>query len=248
MSILVFLGILTVLVIVHEAGHFFVARHFGIRVDEFGIGFPPKIKKLFRFRDTDFFLNSLPFGGYVKIYGENPSVDDEHLRYAKDSFQSKSNGAKALVLSSGVIFNFIFAFLLLSLAFLSPFVGWEKFAFFTSETVKALFSLLYGAINGQADFSAVVGPVGLVGLVGEVSALGVKHLLIFTALISINLGIINLMPLPALDGGRLLFITAEALMRRPIPARVFNALNLSGFAILVFLMILVTIRDIRGVF
>ena len=68
MSILIFLIILSALVIVHELGHLLAAKYFGIRVDEFGIGFPPRVKKLFRWKGTDFILNSLPFGGYVKIY------------------------------------------------------------------------------------------------------------------------------------------------------------------------------------
>ena len=71
MSILIFIIILLVLVLVHEFGHFFTAKRFGIRVDEFGFGFPPK---LFSFKkgETEYSINALPFGGFVKIFGENP--------------------------------------------------------------------------------------------------------------------------------------------------------------------------------
>lgn len=100
---------------------------------------------------------------------------------------------------------------------------------------------------GHADLSTVTGPVGLVGLVGEVSGLGFGYLLTFIALISINLCIINLLPFPALDGGRLIFVVLEAISRRSIPARIFNAINAVGFALLIFLMILITIRDVKNI-
>ncbi|KKW14548.1 MAG: RIP metalloprotease RseP, partial [Parcubacteria group bacterium GW2011_GWA2_50_10b] len=70
----------------------------------------------------------------------------------------------------------------------------------------------------------------------------------FAALLSINLSIINLMPFPALDGGRLLFVGIETVTRRPIPSRFFNAVNTAGFALLIFLMILITIQDVRNIF
>ena len=85
-------------------------------------------------------------------------------------------------------------------------------------------------------------------MVGDISKLGFAYLLAFTALISINLTIINLLPFPALDGGRLLFIGVEAVIRRPISPRIFNAVNTAGFALLIFLMLLITIQDIRNIF
>ncbi|HEY4528480.1 MAG TPA: site-2 protease family protein [Candidatus Paceibacterota bacterium] len=245
MSILIFLIILSALVIVHEAGHLLAAKYFGIRVDEFGIGFPPKVKKLFRWRGTDFILNSLPFGGYVKIYGENFEDAD---KFSTDSFGSKNRAIQAAVLAAGVFFNLVFGFILLTLAFRSPVEGFENFGLFTVETVIALWQLISGAIQGQADLSSVVGPVGLVGLVGEVSAMGFRYLLLFTSIISINLAILNLLPLPALDGGRLLFTLIEAVMRKPIPPRVFNTLNTAGFALLILLMIFITARDVGNLF
>lgn len=74
MSIIIFIAVLVVLILVHELGHFIVAKKFGIRVDEFGIGYPPKLfgKK---FGETLYTLNLLPFGGFVKIFGENPDKE-----------------------------------------------------------------------------------------------------------------------------------------------------------------------------
>ncbi|MBX4206517.1 site-2 protease family protein, partial [Candidatus Parcubacteria bacterium] len=116
MSILIFFVILSLLVIVHEMGHFLGARIFGIRVDEFGVGYPPRAGKLFKWKGSNFTLNWLPFGGFVKIYGEDPS--EENLR-APESFQSKNRGIQAAVLAAGVAFNFAFAWLLISLGLMT---------------------------------------------------------------------------------------------------------------------------------
>ena len=130
MTIIIFLIILSALVLVHEAGHFFVAKYFGIRVDEFGLGYPPKAKKLFSWKGTDFTLNWLPFGGFVKIFGENPEENMPRVTLGSiesfqglplvnsDSFQNKNRGIQSAVLVSGVIGNFIFAWFLISLGFM----------------------------------------------------------------------------------------------------------------------------------
>ncbi|MEK7176063.1 MAG: M50 family metallopeptidase [Patescibacteria group bacterium] len=357
MSIFIFLIILSALIIVHELGHMLVAKHYGIRVDEFGLGYPPRAWKLFSWRKTIFTLNWLPFGGFVKIFGENPNEENSK---SSESFQTKNRGIQAAVLAAGVIGNFIFAWLLISLGFVSglpspagaslpienprtlitvvipgspaalaglkegdvivsmsrgnsyaelspealsefisrsplpitlsiergkssvvktiapkegiiagrPALGismetigivklpfykafWEGLkttASLTLVTAKAIITLLSQAVLGRADLTAVAGPVGIVGMVGDIRELGIAYLITFTALLSINLSIINLMPFPALDGGRLLFVGIEAIIRRPIPSRFFNALNTAGFALLIFLMILITIHDVRNIF
>lgn len=374
MSFVIFIIILSALVIVHEFGHFLVAKKFGIRVDEFGLGFPPRVKKIFTWKGTPFTLNWFPFGGFVKIFGENPEQPEQlelpaqgqegnsrsTLTAPQDSLQSKNRGIQALVMTAGVAGNFLFAWLLISLGFViglpvpeslslplenphtvittvlpaSPAVlaglksgdtiislsrdgliselAPEAVSFFiaqstnpiaftikrgediftksivpeegimtdrpavgismdvigiaklspqkalwhglkmTSEltflTAQAIGTFIIQAFGGKADLSGITGPVGIVEMVGSVRALGFVYFLIFTALISINLIIINLLPFPALDGGRLLFVGIEALIRRPIPPRIFNALNTAGFAFLIFLMLLITIQDLRNIF
>jgi len=354
MVIIIFLIVLSALVLVHEAGHFFVAKYFGIRVDEFGLGYPPKAKRLFTWRGTDFTLNWLPFGGFVKIFGENyDETSNLGVGQPSGSFQHKNRGIQSAVLVAGVIGNFIFAWFLISLAFMigmptpeglgipitdshtviteivpnspaqlaglksgdtitsvsgisdispdsiiklisesdkpieltisrgvetlsktiSPTsgivegkqaigigldnVGIAKLSFFrsiseglkyTTELTKviavALGSFIMSAFVGEANLSQVTGPIGLVGIVGDVSALGFVYLISFTALISINLALINLLPFPALDGGRLLFVIIEAIRRKAIPAKIFNIVNNVGFLILIMLMLLVTFRDV----
>ncbi len=348
MSIIIFFIILSALIIVHELGHFFAARRFGIRVDEFGLGYPPRANKIFRWKGADFTLNWLPFGGFVKIYGESP---DEENANSPESFQTKNRGIQAAVLAAGVFFNFLFAWLLISLGFMTgipspasmslplenprtvitlvvpespaalsglkagdvilrltpeeatnyiknssgPIVfeiqrgkeisrktvapregilpgqravgismetigtvklpphralwhGLKTTVSLTAMTAQAIGSLISKAVVGKADLGAVTGPVGIVGMVGDMRELGWSYLVTFTALLSINLSIINLLPVPALDGGRLLFVGIESVFRRRIPPRFFNAVNAAGFALLIFLMILITVRDVRNIF
>ncbi len=365
MSILIFFIILSALVIVHELGHFLVAKYFKIRVDEFGLGFPPRAKTLFHWKGTPFTLNWLPFGGFVKIFGENPEDSDlkDSSSLDSSSFQNKNRGIQSAVLVAGVVGNLLFAWLLFSIGFMSgvpapvgyaegvrdahvvitgilhespagavglrsgdtilslgrgediftigedtipsevsdfisnslnpitfeikrganifskvvtpkegiipdkPAVGFsmDLVGILQYSPLKALvegakttwqFTILITqgigkfvveAVGGRADLSQVTGPVGIVGMVGDVRVLGFSYLLSFTALISINLAVINLLPFPALDGGRLLFVAIEAIRRRSVSPRIFNALNTAGFALLLLLMLLVTIQDIRNI-
>lgn len=364
MSIFIFLAILFVLVLVHELGHFAVAKWMGMRVDEFGIGFPPKLFGLKR-GETEYTLNLFPIGGFVKIYGED-GIGDESQRVEPSndngrSFTSKSRTAQALVLVAGVTMNVLLAWLLFTIAFsigvrtsvseaeatdaavltitsvlanspaekaeipvgvgitgavsgdavltsltpsaFSAFVadngteeitltytkdGAEHAAVVEPQTgliaddtsraaigvslaqievvkrsigrsiidasahtiasTKAVATgiamLVYDSIRFKADFSQVAGPVGIVGLVGEASAYGFTTLLTFTAFISLNLAVINILPFPALDGGRLLFVIIEALKGSPIKAHYAATLNTIGFFLLIALMVAVTWSDI----
>ncbi|MGB4076302.1 MAG: site-2 protease family protein [Minisyncoccia bacterium] len=356
MGIIVFILVLIVLIVVHELGHFFVAKWFSMRVDEFGLGYPPKAMTLAKRGGTEYTLNWLPFGGFVKIYGEDGDAD------APGSFTSKPRYMQALVLVAGILMNLVFAFVLISLTLAigmpralsdeevrsapdavlaisrvvegSPAaragllpgdrileaVGETKFSEVSAEAFTAFvadegaspitFSLLRageplslsatpekGAIpedkekvglgvgvaavgtvplawwqapyegalitieatkqiglgllaffasvfTFSADLAAVSGPVGIAGAVGDASESGLAALLTLTAIISINLALINLLPIPALDGGRLLFVLIEALIRRPIPAAVAGAINAAGFAFLILLMLAVTASDV----
>lgn len=383
MALILFFVILSLLVLVHELGHFSVAKYFGIRVDEFGLGFPPKVKKLFVWKGTTFTLNALPFGGFVKIYGENmeepeklPLTKSSDVFYEKhgqtllnevspaqgESFVNQNRPVQAAVLVAGVVGNFLFAWLLFSIGFFSGLpapaglnlpltdpqtvitsvlvespaekaglragdsvvkvergeavifqpltpetvsafitqssgpvnvtvergdetltktitpesgvwaetpaigvamevVGTVELPFVTAvtqglvttwdltvATAKGLVLFLSQAVTGRADFSTVAGPIGLVGMVGEANDLGFGYLLTFTALISINLAVLNLLPIPALDGGRLLFVAVEAVSRRRVPAKFFNIVNTAGFFALVLLMLVISVNDVQNIF
>jgi len=368
MTILIFFGVLVLLILVHEFGHFIVAKKSGIRVDEFGIGFPPKLfgKK---FGETEYTLNLLPIGGFVRIWGEDPS--DEHYTdgpESKRSFVKQPKYIQALVLVAGVSMNILLAYVLYASAYmigmptsvgtleeaqaynlenvqlfvssvnsdtpasevlqssdvllsltteentlsstetLSPeavssfisasegkeieaeilrrneqivvsftpeqgiiesdperyaagfmmtLAGTESYSFFpalliagerTFYSLKAvffgMFELIGGAFTGSADLSQVSGPVGIVNMVGDAAALGFTWLLTFSAYISLNLAVINLLPFPALDGGRLVFVAIESITRKPIKPIIASRLNMIGFIALLSLMLLVTVYDV----
>jgi regulator of sigma E protease len=362
MSIVLFFIILAVLVLVHEFGHFFAAKRFGVRVDEFGLGFPPRIwgKK---FGETVYSINAIPFGGFVKIFGENPDEDSISGPNKGQSFVNIAKWKQAVVLASGVFMNIVFAWLLFSVAYLSGmttivsgtdakyvqdehviilaalpnspalkagFVAGDQVRAFavngattTAPSVEAiqaavkdskgkeitfavdrnadriylkaipekgpsgvyvvgvsmdqagkvvlpfylafweggrltidifigivtnLYTLAHDAILGKADLSQVSGPVGIARLVGDASDLGIIYLLSFTAFISLNLAALNLVPFPALDGGRILFVVIEAIKRSPIKPSIANMTNAVGFGILILLMLFVTYRDILKIF
>ena len=114
----------------------------------------------------------------------------------------------------------------------------------TKAITVGLFNLIGSVFVGNADFSQVSGPVGIVKYVGEAASIGFTSLLYFTAIISINLAVINLLPIPALDGGRLVFVAIETITRREIPPVWAARVNLVGFAALMLLMLLATISDI----
>lgn len=368
MTIIIFIIILGLLVLVHELGHFLAAKKAGVRVEEFGFGYPPRALIIGRKWGTIFSLNWIPFGGFVKIFGENyeeaESEGSPNPKTQTLSFVEISKKSQALILVAGVIFNLLFAWLLFSLGFLiglptpvendfggtvanpaltiievlpgSPadlaglksgdkiqsiytskgetmgtldsaevatlisqsegevqlmvlrgskplsfstfpedglvngkkaigismdmvgtltlplhqafYEGGKTTYRLTQLTIAGLADLLVDAIRGRADTASVTGPVGIVGLVGDASRLGFTYLITFTALISINLAIINLVPFPALDGGRLLFVAIEALTRRPINKNFAQVTNTVGFAILIGLMVFVTYRDILKLF
>ncbi|PIZ86298.1 RIP metalloprotease RseP [Candidatus Nomurabacteria bacterium CG_4_9_14_0_2_um_filter_32_10] len=365
MNILIFIIILLVLVLVHEFGHFFSAKKFGIRVDEFGFGFPPKLFGIKK-GETEYSINLLPIGGFVKIFGETP--DDENMNgIDKDrSFVNKPKYQQAIVLFAGIFANFLLAWLLFSVGFMSglpisvgsepegyevsnahlvvvsvladspaekgglksgdkiisvqsgydfiqevnpdalksfiishrekeieiayvrgsnsdsnvahitkiiptkssldekPSIGiamdeigtlklpilsafWEGLKLdwsVTKGTVVGLYTLIQEGIMGKGSFSSVTGPVGMVGIVGDAYQFGFVYLLSFAALISVNLAIINLIPFPALDGGRLLFLLIEKIKGSPINPKFANNANMIGFAILIILMLFVTYHDI----
>ena len=378
MPIILFLLVLAVLVLVHEFGHFIVAKMSGIRVDEFGLGFPPKLYGK-KFGGTEYTINAIPFGGYVKIFGEDPIGDEDALRALAvsngtssqdiriSSFQYKSKWIQAAVLVAGVTFNIIFAWLLISLGFMIGLPSYEGQSSFgktadfhlvvtevlanspaqkaglksgdeivsvfaggdiltssslspedvqhlivESNTKNIDFTIVRGKNSPQtisiepnetvvegrraigiamdsigtlklpvhlgliegarttgllikgvtvgladffwkiftfkSDFSQVSGPIGIASAVGDAQSLGFVYLLSLVALISINLAVINLLPFPALDGGRLLFVVIEAIIRQPISPTFVRRANVTGFSLLILLMLIVTAHDIFNLF
>ena len=350
MTIIFFLITLAILIISHEFGHFIVAKKSGVRVDEFGFGFPPNIAK-FKKGETTYSLNLIPFGGFVKIHGEEGQDAQD-----KRSFGSKPVWIKSIIISAGVVFNIALAWVLITGGFLagmpvgvssapkgaeiknqkviilqiaknSPaesakiLAGDELFDFSEIKeasdfinsnagkeiemklkrngeifsvniiprlnppegegaigiamdavgTVKlpihraiiegsimtynvvigtavSLFGFIVGAIKGTVGLSAISGPVGIAGIAGSAAKFGFVYFLSFIAFLSINLAIINILPFPALDGGRLLFLLIEKIKGSPVSSRISSTVHGVGMAILLSLMLFITYRDILKLF
>ncbi|MEA3248913.1 MAG: RIP metalloprotease RseP [Patescibacteria group bacterium] len=128
--------------------------------------------------------------------------------------------------------------------YLAPLQGLAVTATYTKEIALAFARIIGELVTGQGPSVDISGPVGIAVVTGEVARHGWRHLLQFTALLSINLGIINVLPLPALDGGRLLFLAIERLRGRPVSRRVEAAIHNTGFALLLLLVVLVTYGDV----
>lgn len=262
MTILIFLVVLVVLIVVHEFGHFVAAKWAKMRVDEFGIGYPPRALTITSVGETKYTLNWIPFGGFVKIFGE----DHENQVPDPRAFNARPRYLQALVLLAGIAMNLALAWVLFSIILMFPhYVSSHEFvrgqpvvsafvsgAVVTVEVTKAvavgLAQFFAGVFTLSADLSQVSGPVGIAGAVGDAAADGWQPLLSLTALISINLALINLIPIPALDGGRLLFVIIEAVLRRPLPRSLAGTVNAVGFAALLILMVVVTASDLLKLF
>lgn len=151
MNVLIFILILGILVFVHELGHFLAAKSSKIRVDEFAIGFPPRIFS-WKKGETDYALNLLPFGGYVKIHGENPDDESLHGKDKKRSMANKPAWVQAKVLVAGVFFNFLLAWLLLAVAVMlgTPTVSTPKYANHIDNVENRILFVADGSVADEA--------------------------------------------------------------------------------------------------
>jgi len=361
-TIIAFIIIFSVLILVHEWGHFAAARRAGIKVEEFGLGMPPRAMKLFKDKKgTLYSLNWVPFGGFVRLFGEDSS--DPKVLKDKKSFASKKISQRALVVVAGVFMNFLLAWILITIGFMvgmKPFLvtqedlnrGIEqgivearkilyiheldpegalaktdvqpgdyivsvnrievtdelnlgevihpnsrtiltylhddkeyelqvmaneegkvgmtistetfvmdvkevKYPYFVAPvkalseigrlsvlTVKMLGKVVVSLVAKLTVPEGVAGPVGIARMTHYFVQQGFMSLVQFTALLSISLGVINIMPFPALDGGRFLFIVFEVITRRRANAKMEAIIHTIGFALLMLLILVITWNDI----
>ncbi len=242
-SILAFFSIFTIVVLVHELGHFLAARKAGVKVYEFSIGFPfsPKIVTLFRHRETEFTLRLLPLGGFVSFSTDG---DEE----AGDLFGT-SSPYRALILSAGALCNICFAFLLLVSVYM---IGKHlPITAAISESAGAVWSAVSGtaaflvnALSGHGSLDNMAGPVGIAVIAGKAAAKGFMNAVYFTAMLSLSLGVMNLIPFPALDGGQLAMLLIETFRKKPLSVKTYQVVNAVGFGLFMALTILITYRDI----
>src|SRR3972149_6166788 len=186
-TILPFVGILVVLIVFHELGHFITAKLTGVKVLEAGLGYPPRVWG-FPWRGTLYSINWLPLGGFVRLLGEEDPSDPASLA-------AKPRWVRLIVLFAGSGMNFLLPIFLFALAFMIP------------RDVSVGLTQITGVAPQSPAEEAVPGPVGIAQATGEVvEQSGWQTLLEFAALLSINLAIINVLPLPMLDGGRIPFV------------------------------------------
>ena len=363
LSIIVFLLVLSFLVFIHELGHFAVAKWTGMRVDEFAIGFPPRLWGK-RKGETLYAINTIPFGGYVKIHGENPTESDADPR----SFDQKSVWARLAVMLAGISMNILFALVALTIAFTVGFssvsqdltqvsgatvvkhdvvvtnvqpdspadkaglhagdyvrefitpdgkvqqintidelVDYAKklqanhidhiqisytrngdtkiltssinqtglalgVSIFSQDTIRvpvwqapkvalkeswAIIDVTWASLkdfgaklfeHGQLDQN-VSGPVGIYQATATATKTGFAEVLFIMIVLSLNLALLNLLPFPALDGGRVLFLIIEGIFRKRVIHRgIENFLTTISFVFLIGLMVILTARDIFHLF
>lgn len=358
MAVLIVIAILVLLIVAHEFGHFIAAKFSGVTVEEFGVGYPPRALSFGTWGGTLYSLNWVPFGGFVKLFGE-----DGDAATKRGSFAHAARWKQAIILVAGVAMNALLGWVLFSIAFhvgvpqpidtvlpgetaqmiiadvvpnspasaaglkpgdelvditdasgaraidpLTPdavvaFVrdhagealtltyrdagkelqatvhpsqgvianeagqpalgvalvlvanraegwgaslkdGFRQTLLAFQNVATSLWSLLATSVEGTPNLSQVVGPVGIVSYVGAASQSGVGAVLMLAAIISVNLTIINLIPIPALDGGRLAILAVEAVTRREAPKLAVRILNALGISLIVLLMVIVTYQDI----
>lgn len=350
-SILIFLLVLSVLVLVHEFGHFIMARRAGILVEEFGFGLPPRLfgKKI---GETIYSINWLPFGGFVRLHGE---MDEEGITIKKRAFLYKSKLVRTSVIVAGVIMNFILALVAFSVVysfsgiprdthqvkivdvsadspaqtagvlvgdivtkvnktdvtnvdsfislvndqkgrqgtfeiqrdingqksvvdlkmtprenppqdqgalgvtittteiyfppiwqrpFYGAYYGFKEAMFWGWTILAGLWSIITEIFHGQTP-QGVSGPVGIFAVTTEAARSGLMTLINFVGILSVNLAILNILPFPALDGGRLLFIGIEAVTGRRVTPKIEATIHTVGMIILLALLLVITIGDVR---
>jgi len=258
MTIILVIIILGILVLVHELGHFLMAKWMNTRVDEFAIGFKPTLFSK-KYGETTYMVNLIPFGGYVKIPGEDPT-DVQEMSDPR-SMHNKSRLQKALIVgifATGIPVgpetaekypNHVTSEVESEYVLRAPVhIAVKEATILTARITKDItvsFGQLVGSVfTGDASVDELTGPIGLGSVVNEARSFGFMHVIFLMAFISINLAILNVFPFPALDGGRLLVLLIESITRKNVPTNIIQWINGIGFILLILLMIFVTIGDI----
>ncbi len=379
LTVISFIIVFSMLVLIHEFGHFITAKKSSVKVEEFGLGLPPRAKKIFKDKHgTIYSLNWIPFGGFVKMKGEDDF--EGKTKNDKDSFVSASLWKRMIIVTAGVIMNFLLAIFLLTIVFTTGFkplaivedskipinsyiIQRESFAqnngtlsvditqngvtiesvkkgslaekngfspqdriikineqeinslqtisdilqnnrgknlsitiireeneqivdiFLEEEASLGIYmrsnlkindvqfsfpqsflkaseevarqsyitiilakNVVSNLVNKMTVPEGVAGPVGIAQMTDTFVKLGIVPLLIFMSMLSISLGVLNILPFPALDGGRFLFMLFELITRKKPNPKVETAIHSIGYALLMILIIAVTWNDIARLF
>ncbi len=346
-SVLIFFLVLSILVLVHEFGHYWVAKRNGILVEEFGFGIPPRLfgKKI---GETIYSINLLPFGGFVRLHGES---SEDGVTDPNRAFLNRSKKVRFAVVIAGVVMNALLAIVAFTIVYsfagipkdtervkvvdvtaatpaqvsgilvgdvvkkvdgveitkvddfikyvdekkgkkvnfeierdgaqikitaiprqtppegegplgvtistteiyyppvgLRPFYGiyygFKEAIFWGQTVIMGFVSLFQNLFRGQVP-NDLAGPVGIYAISTETAKLGILAIINFIGILSVNLAILNVLPIPALDGGRLLFIMIEKLVGRKILPKVEATIHSIGMIVLLILLVAITAHDIK---
>lgn len=348
LTIIATIFVLGVLVFFHELGHFLVAKWSGIRVERFSLGFPPTILKKKMGKDTEYCIGAIPFGGYVKMAGDNPV---EGVTGAPWEFMSKPVWKRSLVVLAGPVVNFLLAIVILfglffyrgaekpevlvgmvaqdspaslagiktgdrilrvdgkdvrsfeemaaiiyekveqpvELTWIDMFsskpdtitasittykdrvlgvtgdsvtvgkigignmLAYEPLGFFPAwraafnqslEYSRLIFDFIQGLFTGKYKATSIGGPVFIAKVAGATARAGFDILLDFMALLSVNLAILNILPIPLFDGNHLLLFLIEKIKGSPVSTKVRIFIQQIGIAFVLLLVIFVTFNDL----
>lgn len=351
-SILVFLGILMVVIVIHELGHLVTAKFFKVRAEEFGIGLPPKMFTMFRRGETEYTMNWIPFGGFVRLYGENGEVRDE-IPDAR-AFWHKPVYQRLIILLGGIFMNFALGVFLFGAIYTyvgiptpsdevkvvaieqggpadsaglklndevirikvdkdeietqsagqtreflyknqgkqaevtikrdgkeislkvnlredpegkkgvlgiqlddtmmkhypiwqmpirGMWFGLNEAVLWTKEIALGMLPLFGSLFTGRVP-EGVSGPIGIYQIVKMAADQGFLYVVKLTAILSVNLAVLNLVPFPILDGGRALIVAIEGLTRRKLSGKIESFMYSAATVILILFMVTITLNDL----
>ena len=227
--------ILGFLVLIHETGHFLVARLCKIKVNEFSIGFGPLIWKK-ETEKTKYAIRLIPLGGYVSMLGEEERSDEE------GSFSKASIPKRIAIVAAGGLVNILFAIILYVI--LVTVITGNFITGLTSsgDIINAMWESIKLIFTGGVTADNLVGPIGISEIVAQTT--GLIDFFYIMAIISLSLGVTNLLPFPPLDGGKILIYIIEAIRRKPLKENFELKLQMIGFVALITLSIYVAFNDV----
>lgn len=223
------------LIIIHEGGHFLVAKLCKVKVNEFAIGFGPILLQK-QGKETKYVLRLIPLGGFVNMEGEEEHSDKE------GSFSKASIPKRIAIVLAGGMVNIIFGILVYFIIIASytnianAIEALKLFGVSMLESLKMLF-------NGTAfKEEQLMGIVGISEIVVETK--GIINYIYLIAVISVSLGVTNLLPIPPLDGGKIVLLIIEAIRKKPLKENIEIQIQMAGFILMIALTIFVTYKDI----
>ena len=227
--------VLGFLIFIHEGGHFTVAKLCKVKVNEFAIGFGTTIWKK-QGKETKYALRAIPLGGFVSMEGEDEISNEE------GSFSKASVWKRILIVVAGATTNIIFAIILFFV--IASILQHDLYngLLATGNFISAIGESLKMLVTGHVGMDDMMGPVGLSTVVS--SSKGIMDFLYIMSVISLSLGITNLLPIPALDGGKIVILLIELIRRKPMKQELEMKIQMLGFAFLITLSIFVTYNDI----